>query len=129
MNLESYTTDELLVINEYLSCLQLYRMSIQKELQNISKLLEVRTKERKADIDRLVALIENHDTGNDGLDEFVSDTASESAEAINNSGLEEQLNWLLDRGCSPSYILGRLTINVPLKGVRDRHVSIEFLHP
>ncbi len=129
MNLDSYTTDELLVINEYLSCLQLYRMSIQKELQNISKLLEVRTKERKADIERLASLIENHDTGDAGLDEFVSDTASESAEAINNSGLEEQLNWLLDRGCSPSYILGRLTINVPLMGLRDHHVSIGFLHP
>ena len=129
MNLESYTTDELLVINEYLSCIQLYRVGIQKALQSISKLLEVRTKERKADIERLVSLIENHDTGDAGLDEFVFDTATDSAGAINNSGLEEQLNWLLDRGCSPSYILGRLTINVPSMGLRDRHVSIGFLHP
>lgn len=127
MNLESYTTDELLVLSEYLACLQCYRVGIQKALQNISKLLELRTKERKADIERLVALIESHDTGDAGLDEFVFDTASDTAGAINNSGLEQQLNWLLDRGCSPDYILMRLVINVPKMDLRGHRVGIGFL--
>ena len=113
MNLESYTTDELLVLNEYLACLQRYRVGIQKALQNISKLLELRTKERKVDIERLVSLIENHDTGDAGLEEFVFDRVSDTAGAINNSGLEQQLNWLLDQGCGPAYILGRLGIDTP----------------
>ena len=129
MNLESYTTDELLVLNEYLTCLQRYRLGIQKALQNISKLLELRTKERKADIERLVSLIENHDTGDAGLDEFVFDTASDTAGAINNSGLEQQLNWLLDQGCAPNYILRRLVINVPKMGLRRHRVGIGLLHP
>ena len=127
MNLESYTTDELLVLSEYLACLQCYRVGIQKALQNISKLLELRTKERQADIERLVALIESHDTGDAGLDEFVFDTASDTAGAINNSGLEQQLNWLLDRGCSPDYILMRLVINVPKMDLRGHRVGIGFL--
>lgn len=128
MNLESYTTDELLVLNEYLACLQRYRVGIQKALQNISKLLELRTKERKAEIERLVSLIESHDTGDAGLDEFVLDTASDTAGDINNSGLERQLNWLLDLGCSPNYILRRLVINVPTMALRRHRVGIG-LHP
>lgn len=127
MNLESYTTDELLLLNECLACLQCYRTGIHKALQSISKLLELRTKERQADIERLVALIENHDTGDAGLDEFVFDAASDDAGAINNSGLEQQLNWLLDRGCSPDYILMRLTINEPKLYSRGHRVSIGFL--
>lgn len=128
MNLESYTTDELLLLNEYLACLQCYRTGIQKALRSISKLLELRTKERQADIERLVLLIENHDTGDAGLDEFVFDAASDDAGAINNSGLEQQLSWLLDRGCSPDYILMRLAINVPKMYSRGNRVSIGFLH-
>jgi replication-associated recombination protein RarA len=127
MNLESYTTDELLVLSEYLACLQRYRVGIQKALQNISKLLELRTKERKTEIERLLSMIENNDTVDAGLDEFVHDTASETAGAINNSGLEQQLNWLLDRGCSPDYILRRLIINVPKVGLRGHRVGIGFL--
>ena len=129
MNLESYTTDELLVLSEYLACLQRYRVGIQKALQNITRLLELRTKERKTEIERLVSLIENHDTDDACLGEFVHDTASDTASAINNSGLEQQLNWLLDRGCSPNYILMRLVINVPKMGLRSHHVGIGFLHP
>ena len=113
MNLESYTTDELCVLKEYLACLQRYGVGIQKGLQNISKLLELRTKERKANIERLVSLIESHYTGDACLDEFVLDTASDTAGEINNAGLERQLNWLLDQGSSPSYILRRLIINTP----------------
>lgn len=127
MNLESYTTDELLVLNEYLACLQRYRVGIQKALQNISKLLELRTKERKADIERLVSMIESHDTCDAGLDEFVHDMASDTASDINNSGLEQQLNWLLDQGCSPNYILRRLIINVPKIGLRSHRVGIGHL--
>lgn len=128
MNLESYTTDELLVLNEYLACLQRYRVGIQKALQNISNLLELRTKERKADIERLLSLIESHDTGDAGLDEFVFDRVSDTAGAINNSGLEQQLNWLLDQGCSPNYIQRRLNINVPKMGLRRHRVGIGLLH-
>lgn len=128
MNLESYTTDELLLLNEYLACLQCYRTGIQKALQNISKLLELRTKERQADIERLVLLIENHDTGDAGLDEFVFDSAADDAGAINNSGLEQQLNWLFDRGCSPDYILMRLAINMPKMDSRGHRVGLGFLH-
>ena len=128
MNLESYTTDELQVLKEYLACLQRYGVGIQKALQNITKLLELRTKERKADIVRLVSLIESHDTGDAGLAEFVLDTASDTAGDINNSGLERQLNWLLDLGCSPNYILRRLVINMPKMGLRGHRVGIGFLH-
>ncbi len=128
MNLESYTTDELLLLNEYLACLQCYRTGIHKALQNISKVLELRTKERQAEIKRLVALIENHDTGDAGLDEFVFDAASDDAGAINNSGLEQQLNWLLDRGCSPDFILMRLAINMPRMDSRGHRVGLGFLH-
>jgi len=129
MNLESYTTDELLVLNEYLECLQRYRVGIKKALQNITKLLEQRTKERKADIVRLVSLIEGHDTGDAGLSEFVLDTASDTADDINNSGLERQLNWLIDHGCSPNYILRRLAINLPKMGLRRHRVGMGYLHP
>ena len=129
MNLESYTTDELLVLSEYLACLQRYRVGIRKALQNITRLLELRTKERKTEIERLVSLIENHDTDDACLGEFVHDTASDTASAINNSGLEQQLNWLLDRGCSPNYILMRLVINVPKRGLRSHRAGIGFLHP
>jgi hypothetical protein len=129
MNLESYSTDELLVLNEYLACLQRYRVGIQKALQNISKLLELRTTERKAEIGRLVSLIGSHDTGDANLDEFIHDMASDTASDINNSGLERQLNWLLDQGCSPDYILRRLVINVPQMGLRGHHVGMGLLHP
>ena len=128
MNLESYTTDELLVLSEYLTCLQRYRVGIQKALQNITKLLELRTKERKTEIERLVLLIENSDTNDACLDEFVHDAASETASAINNSGLEQQLDWLLNQGCSPNYILMRLAINLPNMGSRGHRVGIGLLH-
>jgi hypothetical protein len=128
MNLESYTTDELQVLKEYLAYLQRYGVGIQKALQNITKLLELRTKERKADIVRLVSLIESNDTGDNGLAEFVLDTASDTAGDINNSGLERQLNWLLDLGCSSNYILRRLVINLPKMGLRGRRAGIGFLH-
>lgn len=128
MNLESYTTDELLVLSEYLACLQRYRVGIQKALQNISRLLELRTNERKTEIERLMLLIENHDTDDACLDEFVHDTASDTASAINNSGLEQQINWLLDQGCSPNYILMRLVINLPKLGSRGHRVGIGLLH-
>jgi hypothetical protein len=127
MNLESYTTDELQVLKEYLAYLQRYGVGIQKSLQNITKLLELRTKERKADIVRLVSLIESHDTGDAGLAEFVLDTAAENAGDIINSGRERRLNWLLDLGCSPNYILRRLVINMPKMGVRSRRTGIGFL--
>lgn len=129
MNLESYTTDELLVLSEYLACLQRYRVGIQKALQNITRLLELRTKERKTEIERLVLLIENNDTNDACLDEFVHDTVSDTASAINNSGLEQQINWLLDQGCSPNYILMRLAINLPKLVSRGRRVGIGLLHP
>jgi hypothetical protein len=129
MNLESYTTDELLVLSEYLECLQRYRVGIKKALQNITKLLELRTKERKADIVRLVSLIEGHDIGDEGLSEFVLDMAADTAGSINNTGLERQLNWLLNQGCSPDYILRRLSINLPKMGLRRRRVGMGYLHP
>lgn len=129
MNIESYTTDELLVLNEYLEYLQRYRVGIKKALQNIAKLIELRTKERKADIVRLISLIEGHDTGDEGLSEFVLDTAADAAEGINNTGLERQLDWLLNQGCSPDYILRRLSINQPKIGLRRQRVGMGYLHP
>ena len=113
MNLEAYSTDDLLILQEYLAWLQRYRVNVQKGLQSISKTLERKHRERVVVVAGLLSLIENNGTGDGDLEETVHDTTADTAGDIYNAGLERQLNWLLDQGCGPAFILRQLGINTP----------------
>jgi hypothetical protein len=110
MNLETYTCNELQLLKDYLTWLQRYEVDIQKGLQQLAKAIELKEWERFVTVTRLLSLIENHDDSEGDLDDIVHDTAAGTASGINNTGLERQLNWLLDQGCAPGFILGHLGI-------------------
>jgi len=122
MNLEAYSTDDLLILQEYLAWLQRYRVDVQKGLQCISKTLERKHRERIFIVAGLLSLLENNGTGDGDLAEAVHDTTADAACDIYNAGLERQLNWLLDQGCGPAFILRRLGINTP-----DTYAACEAL--
>lgn len=113
MNLDACTCKELQLLNDYLAWLVRYRVDIQKGLQQIAKTIELKHWERFVAMTHLLSLIENHDESDGDLDEIVHDTTANTAADVNNTGLERQLNWLLDQGCAPAYILGRLGIIDP----------------
>ena len=113
MNLETYTCNQLQLLKDYLTWLQRYGVDIQKALQQIAKAIELKEWQRFVTVNRLLSLIENHDGSGGDLDDVVHDTAAGTASGINNTGLERQLNWLLDQGCAPGFILEHLGIKVP----------------
>lgn len=113
MNLDVYTCKELQLLKDYLAWLVRYQIEIQKGLQQIATTLEKKEWERFVTITHLLSLIENHDESDGALGEIVHDTTANTAADVNNTGLERQLNWLLDQGCAPAYILGRLGIKDP----------------
>lgn len=113
MNLDAYNCKELQLLKNYLAWLVQYQIDIQKGLQQIAKAIERKEWERFVTVTRLLSLIENHDESDGDLDEIVHDTTANTAADVNNTGLERQLNWLLDQGCAPAYILGRLGIKDP----------------
>jgi len=110
MNLDILTCKELQLLKDYLAWLQRYGVDIQKGLQQIAKAIELKEWERFVTVTRLLSLIENHDEYDGDLDEIVHDSTANTAADVNNTGLERQLNWLLDQGCAPAYILERLGI-------------------
>ncbi len=71
MNLEAYSTDDLLILQEYLAWLQRYRVDVQKGLQCISKTLERKHRERIFIVAGLLSLLENNGTGDGDLAEAV----------------------------------------------------------
>lgn len=113
MNLETHTGNELQLLKDYLAWLQRYGVDIQKGLQQIAKAIELKEWERFVTVTRLLSLIENHGDSDGNLDDLVHDTAAGTASDTNNTGLERQLNWLLDQGCAPGFILKRLDIKDP----------------
>jgi len=113
MNLVILTCKELQLLRDYLAWLQRYGVDIQKGLQQIAKAIELREWEKFVTVTRLLSLIENHDEYDGDLDEIVHDSTANTAADVNNTGLERQLNWLLDHGCAPAYILERLGIKDP----------------
>ena len=117
MNLDACTCTELQLLKEYLTWLHHYGVDSHKGAQRISLTLEQKQWERFITVSCLLSLIENHDDAVGDLDEIVHDMAAEAASTVNNTGLERQLNWLLDQGCAPTYILGRLGIKAPDRGM------------
>jgi hypothetical protein len=113
MNLDACSCTELQLLKEYLNWLHHYGVDSHKGAQRISLTLEQKQWERFITVSCLLSLIENHDDAVGDLDEIVHDMAAEAASTVNNTGLERQLNWLLDQGCAPTYILGRLGIKAP----------------
>lgn len=113
MNLDAYTCKELQLLKDYLTWLQRYGVDIQKRLQQIAKAIELKEWERFVTVTRLLSLIEYHEENDGDLDKIVHDTTANRAADVNNTGLERQLSWLLDQGCAPAYILGRLGIKDP----------------
>ena len=113
MNLDILTCNELQLLKDYLTWLQRYGVDLQKGLQQIAKAIELKEWERFVTVTRLLSLIENHSECDGALDEIVHDAASNTASDINNTSQERQLNWLLDQGCAPAYILERLGIKDP----------------
>jgi hypothetical protein len=126
MNLETCTCKELQQLKDYLTWLQRYGVDIQKGLQQIAKAIELKEWERFVTVTRLLSLIENHGDSDGGLDDIVHDTAASTASDINNSGLERQLNWLLDQGCAPGFILERLGIKAPDLEEPDNPIGSEY---
>ena len=125
MNLETYTCNELQLLKDYLTWLQRYEVDIQKGLQQLAKAIELKEWERFVTVTRLLSLIENHSYSDGGLDDIVHDTAAGTASDINNTGLERQLNWLLDQGCAPGFILERLDIKDPDLKESDKPNELE----
>lgn len=110
MNLEILTDSELMFLTKYLEHLKRYGIPIDKGLQHVTRFSELRKQEKTIAVSCLVQLIQQYGTTDGGLDELVHDTADEMAAETNNAGLEGQLNWLLDQGCAPGYILEQLGI-------------------
>lgn len=113
MNLDILACKELQLLKDYLTWLQRYGVDIQEGLQQIAQVIELKEWERFVTVTRLLSLIENHDEYDGDLDEIVHDSTANTAAYVNNTGLERQLNWLLDQGCAPAYILERLSIKYP----------------
>ena len=117
MNLDVCSSAELKLLKEYLTWLHHCEVTSQKGAERISLALEQKQWDRVITVSCLLSLIENHDDTVGDLDEIVHDLAAETASTVNNTGLQQQLNWLLDQGCAPTYILGRLGIKAPGRGI------------
>ena len=117
MNLDACSCTELQLLKEYLNWLHHYEVDSHKGKQRIALTMEQKEWERFITVSCLLSLIEHHDDIVGDLDEIVHDMAAETASTVNNTGLERQLNWLLDQGCATAYILGRLGIKAPDRGM------------